>query len=185
MDIEKLTLKTNRVELKPALVSDAKELFPYLSNPEIPKLMSWDAHTSLEQSILFCKNIEEQRAAGTSINWVIRKENKVCGLFGLIAIKRTHRSLIYDKAELAYWCAPEFQGQGIMKESGKAVIDFCFKNLKLNKLTVSHHCDNQASKGLILALGFQFHYHEKRAFKKHGEWIDCDFYQLFNPNYAD
>jgi len=40
-------------------------------------------------------------------------------------------------------------------------------------------------KGLILALGFQFHYHEERAFKKHGKWIDCDFYQLFNPNYAD
>jgi len=178
-------LQTDRLTLTPVTQTDAESLFPHLSNPEIPKLMSWDAHTSIEQTQNFCKNLENQFELGSAINWVIRQENQVCGLFGLIAIKRTHRSLIYDKAELAYWCAPEFQGQGIMKESGFAVLEFCFTQLNLNKLMVGHHFDNQASKRLILALEFQFHYHEKRAFKKHGKWIDCDFCQLFNPNYAD
>jgi RimJ/RimL family protein N-acetyltransferase len=184
MDFASCKLSTSRLSLTPATEHDAESLFPFVSDPDISEWMSWEAHTSVEQTRNFCRSLVQNHNSQSSLNWVIRFNGEVCGLFGLIAIKRGHRSLIYDKAELAYWCGKPFQGKGIMKEAGFAVLDFAFNQLNLNKLTVGHYCGNEASKGLINSLGFNFHYHEKRAFKKKEKWIDCDFYELFNPNYV-
>lgn len=185
MNFSEILLKTQRLTLAPAKVSDAEELFPFVSDSEIAKWMSWQPHISIEQTVQFCNSLEINHQNKTSLNWVIRIDGQVCGLFGLISIKKNHRSLIYNKAELAYWCGKPFQGKGIMKEAGNAVIDFAFQALNLNKLTVGHYVGNEASKRLILSLGFQFHYHEKRAFLKDGFWIDCDFYELFNTDYKE
>jgi len=177
-------LKTENLLLRPLSKEDAPMLWPYVSNPEISKDMSWQAHKSLSDTQAFIDDVLKSMAIGKSITWCVFYKDKFCGLFSLISILRTHRSLTYDRAELAYWIGPEFQGKGIMTEAGKKVIDFAFNELKLHKLVVAHHTINDKSKGLILRLGFKFLYEEQDSFMKNGEWISCRFYELSLKEYS-
>lgn len=171
-------LKTNRLVLTPASVGDAEELFPHLSNPGISKDMAWTPHTSIAETRAFLESVQRSRESGTARHWTIRYESAAVGLFSLIDIRRQHRAITYDRAELAYWLAPAFQRRGIMSEAGREVIRFAFEDLGLETLVVAHHVGNAASEGLIKRLGFVYSHREDRAFSKGGVWIDCLHYRL-------
>lgn len=176
-------LHTDRLELSPASLADAAELFPHLSNPEISKDMAWSPHRDLAETEAFLESVQRSYHAGTARHWTIRHEGEAVGLFSLIDIRRQHRAIIYDRAELAYWLAPAFQRRGIMSEAGAEVIRFAFEDLGLENLIVAHHVGNAASEGLIKRLGFVFSHREDRAFRKGDEWIDCLHYRLTRPEW--
>jgi RimJ/RimL family protein N-acetyltransferase len=178
-------LKTERLILRLLQKDDADILWPYVSNPEISQDMSWEVHKDLSETQKFIDGTLDSMAQGKSITWCIFLDNKFCGIFSLISILRKHRALTYDRAELAYWLGPEFQGKGIMTEAGFKIIDFAFNEMRLNKLVVGHHVNNKNSEGLILRLGFSFLYTEEEVFKKNGTWISCKFYELKAKEYLN
>lgn len=94
---------------------------------------------------------------------------------------RTHRALRYDKAELAYWIGPPYQGKGYATEACAAVLDYAFSELKLNKVTVAHDSANDASRALIKRLGFREVGVEYRHFLKDGRWVDHVIYESLSP----
>jgi [ribosomal protein S5]-alanine N-acetyltransferase len=179
----KYLLQTQNLVLRPINSKDAHLLWPYVSNPEISKDMSWEPHKDVKETENFISNALNSMEEGKSITWCILLNEVFCGIFSLISILRTHRSLTYNKAELAYWIGQEFQGKGIMTEAGKKVIEFAFTELKLHKLTVGHHRENGKSKNLILRLGFKYSHDEEDAFMKNGQWISCKFYELRSDEY--
>lgn len=158
-------------------------LWPYVSDPEISKDMSWDYHRSKGETQAFIDATLKSMEDGRTITWCVFYGDKFCGIFSLIAILRKHRSLTYDRAELAYWVGPEFQRKGIMTECGEKVLDYAFNTLKLNKLLVGHHIINKGSENLIKRLGFRFLYQEEEVFQKDGVWITCKFYELNHKDY--
>jgi ribosomal-protein-alanine N-acetyltransferase len=171
-------LKTDRLLLRPLRVADAAVVWPHLANKEISKDMSWEAHKDIAETVAFLQRVEEEFEKRKSITWGIFQNGMFCGIFSVISILRSHRSLVYDRAELAYWLGPEFQGKGIMTEAGLKIIDFAFHELKLHKIVVGHHVENKASEKLIIRLGFEFRYDEIEAFKKNDKWVNCKFYEL-------
>lgn len=176
-------LKTERLFLRTVQKTDAEILWPYVSNPEISKDMSWQAHTNISETEEFIENTLKNIDLGKAITWCIFFENKFCGIISLISILKRHRSLTYNRAELAYWLGQEFWGKGIMTEAGKKVIDFAFHDLKLNKLVVGHHINNRGSENLISRLGFKFLYTETDVFMKNDIWITCKFYEFNSKDY--
>lgn len=183
--MSKYNLKTERLFLRPIEKGDAEMLWPYLSNAEISKDMSWDAHKDISETQSFIDSTIENMKQGKNITWCIFYEKKFCGIFSLIAILKRHRALIYDRAELAYWLGSEFRSKGIMTEAGKKIIDFAFNELQLHKLVVGHHINNRGSENLITRLGFIYLYTEEDVFKKNGEWITCKFYELKSTDYLN
>lgn len=143
--------------------------------------MAWAPHSDIAETRAFLESVERARAAGTARHWTIRHEGEAVGLFSLIDIRRQHRAITYDRAELAYWLAPAFQRRGIMSEVGVEVIRFAFEELGLENLVVAHHVGNAASEGLIKRLGFVYSHREDRAFRKGSDWIDCLHYRLTRP----
>lgn len=175
---DRWTLSTARLELRPVTADDAEAFFPLLADPEISKDMAWSAHSDLEQSRAFLADAARAFEARRAVHWAVRREGRLVGLFSLIDIRGRHRAIEYGRAELAYWLAPSEQRQGFMTEAGRAVIDFAFRELGLNKLLVAHHVGNAASEGLIRKLGFRELYREEEAFRKNGVTIDCIHYDL-------
>ena len=176
--MQSFNLSTERLQLRPLKETDAGMLWPYVSDPRISMDMSWEAHKDLSETQAFIDSALKSMEQGKSVTWCIFLNDTFCGIFSLIAILRKHRALIYNRAELAYWAAPEFQGKGIMTEAGKKVIEFAFRDLQLNKLVVGHHQNNRNSEALILRLGFNYLYTEDEVFMKNGEWVTCRFYEL-------
>ena len=172
------TFDTSRLQLRLLQKDDAAMLWPYVSDPQISKDMSWLPHKNIDETQAFIDNTLLSFDAGKSLTWCVFFENKFCGIFSLIGILRQHRSLIYNRAELAYWLGPAYQGKGIMTEAGIKIVDFAFNDLGLHKLVVGHHINNQNSKKLIERLGFKYLYTEEDVFNKNNEWITCQFYEL-------
>jgi RimJ/RimL family protein N-acetyltransferase len=178
-------LTTDRLTLRILDKSDANMLWPYVSNYEISRDMSWLPHQDISETQEFIDSTLLDMEQGKNITWCIFLGNTFCGIFSLITILKKHRSLTYNRAELAYWIGPEFQGRGIMTEAGKKIIEFAFYELKLNKLIVGHHISNKNSENLILRLGFHFQYEEMEVFMKNDEWITCKFYELRRSDFIN
>jgi ribosomal-protein-alanine N-acetyltransferase len=173
-------LCTRRLKLVPAAQSDADDMWPHLSDPEISLHMAWEPHSCKDETFAFLKRVEQDWGAARSLTWAIRCADtaEFVGLFSIINIHRIHRALVYDRGELAYWCVRHWRGTGVMAEAGHAVIDYAFDTVRLNRLVVGHHLDNLASESLIRKLGFEEIGVEHEAFQKHGKWIDIRIYEL-------
>jgi [ribosomal protein S5]-alanine N-acetyltransferase len=51
---------------------------------------------------------------------------------------------------------PEYWGQGLAEEAGRAVIAYAFSNTNARSLFAGHHPDNHGSRRLLAKLGFRF-----------------------------
>ena len=62
--------------------------------------------------------------------------------------------------EMGVHLRPEYWGQGLALEAGRAVITFAFETLGVKSLFAGHHPANTASRRLIEKLGFHFTHQE-------------------------
>lgn len=58
--------------------------------------------------------------------------------------------------EIGYVLSKAYWGKGLMPEAVKAVIRYCFKECKLDALTVGHFVINDQSRRVIEKCGFAF-----------------------------
>jgi ribosomal-protein-alanine N-acetyltransferase len=65
-----------------------------------------------------------------------------------------------DILELGIHFKPDYWGKGLAQEAARAVIDFAFKTLHLERIFAGHHPDNIASERLLKKLGFRFTHQE-------------------------
>jgi ribosomal-protein-alanine N-acetyltransferase len=182
---EKFIIETKRLILKPIKVEDAELLWPHVTNPKITQFLTWDPHESIEQTRNLIVRLIEDKKNGKGITWSIfhKENNDYCGMFSIIDIMRTHRSVTYDRGELACWCVPKYQIDRIMDEAGVAINDFAFDVLKLHKVRNGHLSLNVASERLITKLHYKFYGEEKEAYQKNGVWYDIKWYQLLREEY--
>lgn len=177
-------ITTKRLNLRLIKESDFEAIWDYVSDPDISYYMSWEPHTDIGQTKLFVKNAIKQIKKEQCIHWVIEKDKQVCGLTSIIAIKKEHRALIYNRGELAYWLGKEFQGQGIMTEANLSVLQYAFDVMNLHRVCVAHDVNNMASCKLIKSLGFKFLFEEFKSFKKQNRWVNTRYYELLKENYV-
>lgn len=186
------TLYTDRTILLPVELGDESFLHTYMADPAISRHMSWSPHETMDETAQVVRTLVDNRHRGIGITWCIylrdspqelestfsARSDAFAGIFSLIGIVHRHRSLRYDKAELAYWLAPDCQSRGLMTEVGHAVLARAFGELRLHKLVVGHMDINERSRGLIERLGFRFVGTERQHFKKAGAWHDHHIYEL-------
>ncbi|MEI6149551.1 MAG: GNAT family N-acetyltransferase [bacterium] len=171
-------LHTPRLTLRPVGPRDEDALWPYLSDPETCRYMSWEAHRTRADTQAFLKRVEEDWRLERAATWSLDFNGKLVGIISLIAILRSHRALIYHRAELAYWLGKEFRGTGLMTEACRTVIDCAFDELGIHRLVVGHFDINHDSKRLIERLGFRYIGNERDAFCKNGVWHTMKSYDL-------
>lgn len=172
------TLQTVRLILRPIQNGDEDILWPATADPEISRFMAWEAHTMHDQTAAFVKNEVERWNVQRGITWIILHKNSFCGLISLIGLLYKHRSLRYNKAELAYWLLPLMQNKGFMTEAAIAVMYFAFNELDLHKICVSHFGENEDSRRLINRLRFRYIGKQIAEFQKNGAWHDHSLYEM-------
>lgn len=183
--VETAEIFTDRFMIRPISISNLEDLWPHVSDPEICRDMSWEAHVSRDETASLLARLVEDWVSDRGYTWAIthKESQEFCGIFSLIAVTRQHRALTYDRAELAYWCSRSWQNRGVMSEVAKCVIGFAFSYLDINRLVVSHHVGNIPSQRLIEKLGFRLIGCEHQVFQKAGRWIDTMFYELLREDF--
>lgn len=100
---------------------------------------------------------------------------------GIIAIKDIDHS--NNRAEIGYWLEEKSSGKGIMTRSCKAVLDYCFNELALNRVQILVATENYQSQAIPERLDF-----EKEGVLRHneclyGKYIDNYIYSMLNPKW--
>ncbi|MCH9809548.1 MAG: GNAT family N-acetyltransferase [Alphaproteobacteria bacterium] len=171
-------LATARLRLRPPERNDVDALWPHLSNPAIPELLAWDPHPNRDSTMAMIDALRAAQEAGTGYHWLVEASSTVIGLVSLIDIRRRHLAWTLNRAELAFWIAPDAQRQGYATEASQAVMACGFGTLGLHKIRIGHAAANDASRLVCEKLGFTPYATERAAFLKSGKWHDLVWYDM-------
>ncbi len=75
-------------------------------------------------------------------------------------------------AELGYWLAEPFWGQGIMTKAVTKMIDYGFKNLDINRIFARPFGPNIGSQKVLEKAGFVLEGRFEKTIYKNGEYLD-------------
>lgn len=178
---ESFFIETKRLSLMLISEEHSEELYKLMADPQITIFLTWTPHISQDTTLDVIRSLIAVREQDKGVTWVIFYKEQICGIVSLIDIKRRHRLWFINRAELSYWLTPYFQGKGLMTEACRAILNFAFCKLRLNKIIVAHAKKNVSSEHLIKRLKFQEFGHEKCAFRKNKVWHDLIHYQMLNP----
>lgn len=135
-------LETERLVLRKLALSDAEDVFEYAKNPEVSKYLTWDAHTSIDDTLTYLNFVLGGYANGKTGNWAIvdKEENKVIGAISFVQFDKQN-----SYGEIGYTLSYDYWNKGIMTEALKRVIRFSFEDMKINRVQALHFVENPAS----------------------------------------
>jgi len=153
--------------LRPFEASDIESLMEYANNPKIAaNLTNQFPHPyTRESGVAFIKMATELNP--TNI-FAIDINGKASGGIGLHAQKDIH----IKNAELGYWLAEPFWGQGIMTKAVIHMVDYGFKNLDINRIYARPFGTNIASQKVLKNAGFVLEGKFKNTIYKNGKYLD-------------
>ncbi len=130
----------------------AEELFALVDENRayLREWLPWlDANTSPEDSRLFIKSTLEQFANNQGFQVAIVYRGRLAGMIGYHKIDWANRS-----ADIGYWLAAKFQGQGIITRACRFLADYAFGELELNRVVIRAAVENHKSRAVPERLGF-------------------------------
>ncbi len=127
-----------------------------------------DSMQSVEFAQGFVKATMHRNSQGIEFAFIIMENKQAIGRIGVYKIDAQNKI-----GEIGYWIIENKQGKGIITQSCKALIDFCFNELQLNRIEIRCGVGNNKSKAIPEKLQFQ---HE--GIIRQGEWVHDKFVDL-------
>lgn len=116
---------------------------------------------------------QKKEEFGKPVHFAIRNsENKLIGGIGFNSITVNH------KAEIGYWLAKSYWGNGIM---AKAVVQMCkygFQEFRLSRIQALVFSFNGRSKSVLKKAGFEYEGNLKNWYLKNGKIFDGELYSI-------
>ncbi|HIC2037293.1 GNAT family N-acetyltransferase [Enterobacter soli] len=155
------TLKTERLLLKPLTAKDAPQIQRLYPRWEIVRYMvatvSWPYPDNGAEN--YVNNVAlPDVEKGVAWFWTLRRQEDPDELMGLICL--------YDVEDnnRGFWLAPEWQGQGYMREASIAATDFWFNTLNKPVLRAPKAAENSPSQRISASSGMRLIRTEKKEY---------------------
>jgi [ribosomal protein S5]-alanine N-acetyltransferase len=177
---DRVTLRTERLFLRPLAPSDAEPLFAVFSDPAVMRYWSTSPWASVAQAHELIAKDQMALPAGEHIRLGI----EITGTAGLIGM-----CTLFDfvdqckRAEIGYGMSRSFWGNGYMHEALVALLDYGFRDLGLNRIEADVDPRNVASARCLERLGFVKEGHLRERWIVEGEVSDTSFYGLLRRDW--
>lgn len=145
-------LTTERLTLRQLSTDDGQNIFALRSDTEINKYLDRQASKTIEDAINFINKINDSIKKNDSIYWAITLTNSKIFVGTICLFDFSNEK---NKCEIGYELLTNFQGQGIMKEAIRKVIDYAFQTMQLKKIEAFTHNGNQSSTKLLTKFDFK------------------------------
>ena len=179
IDISNTRIETPRLILRPWQVSDLEDFYAYASEEGVGEMAGWAHHQSLEESRKILNLFMEGKH---TFALELRENGHAIGSLGL---EERDENLDppedLEGCEIGYVLSKAYWGRGLMPEAVQAVIDYCFRELKLDYLTCGHFVRNDQSARVIEKCGFR--YLKDILYKTRMDTVEpTKLYILYNPD---
>lgn len=150
-----MIFENERLILRPWQEEDAESLYKYASSPLVGPAAGWPVHESVENSREIIRNV-----LSAPETYAITENSSGCavGSIGLMVGSASHLDLPQNEAELGYWIAVPYWGQGLVPEAAQVLIRYAFEQLHMAKLWCGYYEGNLKSRRVQDKCGFIYQY---------------------------
>lgn len=172
---------SNKIELKLLHISDASDLYKLVdaNREHLREWLSWlDDTNSEEVTLNFIQQGLKKFLEKKILTLGIYFEGKLVGMIDQHDVDFHHK-----KTRLGYWLSQDHEGQGIMTEACKALINHVFDDQNLNRIEIRTAVKNKRSQKIPESLGFK-----KEGIARQNEWlydhfVDHQIYSLLKEEW--
>jgi len=136
----RLKIETNRLILRPFLLTDAEAAFGWFGDPVVMRFTPSGPDTSIDQTKTRLARYTEHQIAHGFSKWIIldRSTGGPIGDSGLLELQD------YGWIDLGFRFAQRYWGKGLATEAASAWVHAAFDDLSLDRLTALVHPENVA-----------------------------------------
>ena len=175
-------METERLLLRRFTMGDANEVFrEWASYDDVVKYLPWQKHGSIADTKTFLLDVVGGYSRPDKYCWGIGlKEGSI--LIGSISAEIESER---DKtARVGYCLGERFWNMGYATEALRAVTDYMFYDVGINRLEAYHSINNPASGRVLSKAGFLPEGHMRQKYMTGGgEYQDSDFYGLVREDF--
>jgi ribosomal-protein-alanine N-acetyltransferase len=175
-----ITIDTERLQLRWIEAGDADALFTIFSDPQVVRYWSTPPWTERQQARDDIARAIDAFASGTGMKMAVllRATGAMIGYINFYAFYDSNR-----RCDIGYAMASAHWGKGYQTEALKAMIDFGFRELNLNRIEADIDPRNDGSARVLEKLGFEKEGFMKERWIVNGEVCDTAFYGLLKRNW--
>lgn len=142
--------ETERLQLRQLTLDDLDFIFEMFSREETNRHVADDPVKTMDEARELYELYIRPKPHLFRLGLFLKKTGQPIGTIGLYGIKMED-----FRAVMGFDLLKEYWGQGYMTEAGIALLDFAFKELRLNRIQVSADADNERSLAAIQRMGFR------------------------------
>lgn len=147
------TLETERLRLRPFVPADAEYVSRLAGAWEIADTTVSIPHPyPVTLAVQWIENRERTFQEGKAVHFAIEPRHEP-GLIGGIGLRDVN--VEHPQAELGVWIGVPWWGRGYALEATRAVVDYGFRAMGLNRVSAHHMTRNPASGRVLEKAGFQ------------------------------
>ncbi|MBI4727675.1 GNAT family N-acetyltransferase [candidate division TA06 bacterium] len=173
-------ITTSRLILRPFTLSDAPEVQKLAGRLEIADTTMNLPHPypdGAAESWIGTHQKTWELGSGLTLAITLKDSGQVIGAIGL-TINKDH-----NRAEMGYWVAVPHWGKGYCTEAARALLDYGFSGLKLNKIYATHLVRNPASGKVMQNIGMKYEGCLRQHVKKWDKFEDLAYYGVLKSEY--
>lgn len=165
-------IETERLILRRFKVQDAEDMYKnWSTDKEVSKFLTWKPHENVEFTRSLLTNWVEAYENENIYNWAIeiKEEKEVFGSIGAVKINDSNFS-----CEIGYCISSKYWNRGFVTEALKAVIDYMFTEVGLNRVVALYDTNNPASGRVMAKCNMKY----EGTFRQAGVRGDKELYDL-------
>lgn len=168
-------VETERLLLRKLHLDDAEDMFRYASDQEVTRFLLWEPHRTIEDSRTAIRSAMEDHENGRVRSWgvVHKADQRLIGTAGFQWWRPDSAS-----AEIGYLMSRDYWGRGLMPEAVRAVLQFGFERMKLNRIEARLIPDNVASVRLLEKVGMTHEGTLRDEYYIDGKFSDTGVYAM-------
>jgi ribosomal-protein-alanine N-acetyltransferase len=175
-------LHTNRLLLRPFVLEDAAEVQRLAGEKIIADMTAAVPHPYLDgMAESWIATHQDAYEANKELTLAItcKAEEKLIGAISLLSISAPHQ-----RAELGYWVGKDYWNQGFCSEAAKALINFGFDQLRLNRICARCYGTNLASIKVMERSGMRHEGRQREHERKEHHFEDVVLYAVLKSDWA-
>jgi RimJ/RimL family protein N-acetyltransferase len=142
-------LETARLVLSAPTTDDIDAIYEACQDPDIQRYTTVPSPYQRTDAESFVHLVAAWWATGDECTWAIRADGVLVGMIALHGVRD-------GAAEIGYWMAAPARGRGYLTEAARAVLDFAFGPMRLQRVEWRAVTDNPASVRIAQKLGFRY-----------------------------
>ena len=168
-------LETEHLILRPMRVSDAADMFDYAKRPEVTRYLLWRPHPDVGYTKRYLEYLAGRYRLGMHYEWALihKQDGRMIGTCGFANVDCAH-----NVGEIGYVLSPDDQGQGLMPEAARRVMQFGFSVMGLHRIQARYMLGNDASRAVMEKLGMRDEGVQREAMLVKGEYRDIGTYAI-------